>query len=714
MKKWAVFTGICSAVCLGWALGIFFGLNYPEIHRETVFVETNCSVGAPVTVVPYRYCDKYCSDCAESHSNVTCSSKSALDWSMDKYDLSPATEARIEGRCNDGYNCCEEHCDTCQFCIQTGLDDDDDDDDDKTCFPYDCNCYCAESTDDLRCTFLCMTQFETHVPVTFLWRPNGAPPIDPDNEDDFPIPADQIVVNTTAVRDFAADQGEAREYLSKRFPAEVRKKNGTTASYPCAYNPTWNPRTDVGPYNQITEVSQLAFFDWELGYTPGWWLLFGFPAFFVMLLLMFCTGEACRLYCCRDRYGHSQAWCHGRERLVPFWNAALWFGTLLPFALFLPIELKGKLVDRDTASVALNWTVYVLCALGWAPMMILFTATRFQIYDQATTIGGSSGAIHDHLLQHGGSSSSSSSSRAILRSSSCIRRFFTAFGRSSIQNAAHMHRALFVVLFGWVVPVAGIAPLPYCEPWGLLHPLPLGLVFAILGLGPEVISGCPRLLGGFRNGASERDPGMFETLAVAVADSLRQASHRLRVKRIHQEIRQDVMPPVAVAIDAASLESNVLQGLDPFTVAQGELGSGGEGKRRDSLSGAVHAVAAPNVFGHNITANMKGVDNSNALPPVPLYYPTATATISTGGGAAWDPEAEELIIRVCTKVNSTSELLKCFEMLGALNSQGKMSQVQRGSLIAGIVDRRKNDRHFREVVWTIPQTSEAYGRLLMS
>ena len=200
-----------------------------------------------------------------------------------------------------------------------------------------------------------------------------------------------------------------------------------------------------------------------------------------------------------------------------------------------------------------------------------------------------------------------------------------------------MHRALFVVLFGWVVPVAGIAPLPYCEPWGLLHPLPLGLVFAIFGLGPEVISGCPRLLGGFRNGASERDPGMFETLAVAVADSLRQASHRLRVKRIHQEIRQDVMPPVAVAVVATAPKFNLNQGMDSVA------GSWGEGKRgEESLSGAVtvHAAASPSASGHDNTASVKGVSNNNTVPPVPLYYPTATATIS------WDLESEEPIVRV--------------------------------------------------------------------
>ena len=65
-------------------------------------------------------------------------------------------------------------------------------------------------------------------------------------------------------------------------------------------------------------------------------------------------------------------------------------------------------------------------------------------------------------------------------------------------------------------------------------------------------------------------------------------------------------------------------------------------------------------------------------------------------------------------MDNTLELLACFEMLCTLNSQGKLSQIQRGSLIAGVADRRKSDRHFREVVWAIPQTSEANGRLLMS
>ena len=72
-------TGICSAVCLGWALGIFFGLNYPEIRRNTVFVETNCTVGDPVSVVPYRYCYKTCSYCTQSFDDGTCSSTSLFE-----------------------------------------------------------------------------------------------------------------------------------------------------------------------------------------------------------------------------------------------------------------------------------------------------------------------------------------------------------------------------------------------------------------------------------------------------------------------------------------------------------------------------------------------------------------------------------------------------------------------------------------------------------
>ena len=99
---------------------------------------------------------------------------------------------------------------------------------------------------------------------------------------------------------------------------------------------------------------------------------------------------------------------------------------------------------------------------------------------------------------------------------------------------------------------------------------------------------------------------------------------------------------------------------------------------------------------------------------VPLYYSAATATISKSGMASWDAEAQELVVRVCSEVQNTGELLACFERLRILNAQGRMSQIQRGNLIAGIADRRKVDANFRDVVWTVPETSEAYGRLLMS
>ena len=107
-----------SIVCCGWMLGVFFGLNLPEIRRNTVYFPTNCTV-ISTSVVPYRYCSKSCTYCSSYYGTRTCVAISDLNQQLDKYDLSYGTEQRIEGSCDNGYICCREHCDTCRSCTSS-------------------------------------------------------------------------------------------------------------------------------------------------------------------------------------------------------------------------------------------------------------------------------------------------------------------------------------------------------------------------------------------------------------------------------------------------------------------------------------------------------------------------------------------------------------------------------------------------------------------
>ena len=748
--RWCI-GGTWCVICVGWALGIFFGLNYPEIRRNTVFVSSNCTVHAPVQVVPYRYCYKTCSYCA-SYYGDTCGAKHAIDESIDKYDLSVATEAQIEGSCDDGYVCCHEHCDTCTRCScsrrltssrkEHSPDDDFEFEEDnivdeedtreekhtlqakstfrklltgrmakdtrhhqnrrlkksgctRTCTTYSCNCRCVTSTYHHMCSYSCIPHYETHVPVSFPWRPDGAPVVDSSNPDGAPIPSDQVVVTVTAVRDFAASLGEATQHLS-RFPVNSYQ-NGTALVYSCVYDPTWNPHTDAGRYNQITEVWQLAFTDWELGYTAGWWLLFGVPAFNILLFLMFCSGEACRLYCCRDRYygRRRRTWCGGREILIRYWNVALWFGTLLPFALFLPIELKGKLIDEDTDSIALNWTVYVLAGLGWAPMLHYLTAIRFQVYsaisynDDQTSAGLLYEREYQPLETRLGTRYgiappyNSRSSKGCV----CAQRLSASFGRKKVRKRVHKIKAFICVFFGWVIPVAAIAPLPFCAPWGLLHPLPLGLVFVVLVIAPECFRPCSRSGTGTRSTNARIIRGAHSTdmnVAYDLVDSINSNNE--------SDNDRATMAASASVASAPPDTSSRLKRMDSHRL------------RVDRLQQEIHPNADENKDESAMSAATGGKEQNNRLGSVPLYYPS---------GETNTQEAEELIC-MCSIVNTTSELLTCFEKLRALNVQGKMSQVQRGNLVANMADRRRSDDHFRDVVWTIPETSVMYGKLLMS
>ena len=94
VEKMNVFVVVCPAViCLGLLLGIFFGLNFPEIRKNTVFTPANCTV-IQKQVVPYRYCYKSCPGCYTYYGSRSCSSAQSQNAMYSKYDLSVIPSVR--------------------------------------------------------------------------------------------------------------------------------------------------------------------------------------------------------------------------------------------------------------------------------------------------------------------------------------------------------------------------------------------------------------------------------------------------------------------------------------------------------------------------------------------------------------------------------------------------------------------------------------------
>ncbi len=702
----ACFGSLCSLVCLGWALGVFFGLNYPEIRRNTAFVQTNCTVRFPSRVVPYRYCSKSCSYCTDAPWGApTCGQQAALDQSIDKYDQSAATEARIEGPCDYGYKCCYEHCDTCRRCscsrrrrllgdAADATEEEEEEEEEETeaggevvypgptapqgeirallsrrrqatavqrrnlkksgctttCSTYRCNCYCVTSTYHQECTYSCRPHYETQVQISFPWRPDGAPPVDVAGTD--PLPDDQTTVSTTVVHDFGDDRSAANAFLRQHFPVPPHDAaNGTGPAGPalvlgCVYEPTWDPATDAGPYNQIREVSQLAFSDWELGYTAGWWVLFGVPAFFVVLLLMWCTGKMCEVMCCDRR----ERACYHRHFVLLEWSVGLWFGTILPLGVFLPVELGGKLIDEAAATLALDWTVHVLVGLGWAPMLRHMTGVRLGLDADAEAPRYALLRSTAPLLSNGrGAGAALSDADDADTWSGCATRFARRFGTQPAPRDVRRASMAFV-LVGWVVPVAVLAPLRLTLPW-----VPWVWAAAVLGFGPECLG--TRLCG--KSSSTARNDAGGSVVQTAQR-RLRSQSHRLRVDAIRRQLDETPSAPPAAAAAAAAVVAVVQATLPPPTSSE----------------------------------------------QVPVWVPPPSTA------RAWGAEAQGLIDGLA-RVKSTAELLRTLRRLTELNVLGQMSSVQRGSLIGAVADRRRFDTEFREVMWT-PEVAAAYGQLLQS
>lgn len=147
----SILWGICFVIMIG----LFFGLNYPEIQIAETFVKTQCLIIS--SIIKSRYCCDYSSyQCVQSPEMKSCESmKKNMISERDPEQCRNNTDlcAPEISACNYGYKCCYHHCNTCSSCSTNTKGR-------TTCNYYPCMCNCisweSNSFGMLRCD-ICYT-----------------------------------------------------------------------------------------------------------------------------------------------------------------------------------------------------------------------------------------------------------------------------------------------------------------------------------------------------------------------------------------------------------------------------------------------------------------------------------------------------------------------------------------------------------------------------
>ncbi len=209
-------------------IGLFCGLNVPEMKRNTHFFKTRCFVNGSTII--RRYCPvKTCPSTCASTSASGCSFVTNQIKSMNPNGCGPNTTACATPQtCDDGHYCCETHC--------TRYKDSDG--------HWHSNCYCVSDTDHHACTIdprLCYT-------VRLFLQYNTT---------------EEQQVRTSYDFDTGANGDEAYDIQLYKYQV------GHT--YSCFY-----------------DANNLAVIRWSIAYTVGFWVASGF---FALFTFCFCCAS---------------------------------------------------------------------------------------------------------------------------------------------------------------------------------------------------------------------------------------------------------------------------------------------------------------------------------------------------------------------------------------------------------------------------------------
>ncbi len=178
-------------------LGIYVGLNVPEINVNQNYISTNCTAVEAFDNM-YKCCTKRCEGCTTCAKQETCA---AVQYSAAYNSTTP---------CCGGSYCCKTCCSKCTRCTK------------KPCSYYDCNCYCCVSTADQYCNMECKSCWKPSIEFVYTIK-------------------DGTMKKTNVSASCDSDYGCVSSFL-QNYKLNV--------SYNCYYNPS--DTSQVVFYNGIT------------------------------------------------------------------------------------------------------------------------------------------------------------------------------------------------------------------------------------------------------------------------------------------------------------------------------------------------------------------------------------------------------------------------------------------------------------------------------
>jgi hypothetical protein len=351
--------GVCGLMCLSLWLGIFFGLNYPEIRINTQYKLSQCTVLSSsltaayccyvnVSIVSFlayyccQYSCSYCSECGYFGSSASCSSVVSKNALLDpfKCDNGSISQCADVSSCCNGYHCCSTCCSTCTSCSTScSTSSSGSKSCSQSCHTYSCNCYCCSSVANQRCDMICPRCYTVTVVVGYDL-----------SKGDAGSGGNSSAYNSSVVIP-AQSNFDEHAVVTKTFKSDLdgakafQNSFQTNTTHQCWYDPT--------DYNSVV---------FQRGYSWWKWFLFSFPSMFLLLFL--CAGTYAMIESCLLRDLDSDRWKINAVQI------ALWMGCLFPFLFFLPLEQLAPISSPGRIALVVLITTFVTC--GCFPLFFVY------------------------------------------------------------------------------------------------------------------------------------------------------------------------------------------------------------------------------------------------------------------------------------------------------------------------------------------------------
>ena len=159
----SVIIGSCLIIFTALSFGFFFGLNYPEILKQS-WSSTSCTVKNNRNDQSYQ-CYTDCTYCITADTNAI-SCRTLINVGNGYYPKLCQQNANasycppINSACGNGYRCCNQCCGTyCTSCTTTNGK--------TTCTSYCCGYYCCSSSNNNKCYLRCPIHTTVYLDVSY-------------------------------------------------------------------------------------------------------------------------------------------------------------------------------------------------------------------------------------------------------------------------------------------------------------------------------------------------------------------------------------------------------------------------------------------------------------------------------------------------------------------------------------------------------------------